>query len=122
MTRQIFVFGSNLAGMHGGGSAAHAHKEHGAEWGNGVNLQGNSYAIPTLGTKLEPLPLETIREYVYAFLAFAFSHPDWKFNVVAIGCGIAGFKPSEIGPMFNGASENCNLPSEFFPFVATEAA
>jgi hypothetical protein len=113
MSRSIFVFGSNLAGKHGGGSAAHAHDEHGAEWGAGVGLTGNSYAIPTLSTNLERLPLNIISEYVDAFIAFAFHRPDWKFNVVAIGCGIAGFTPEDIAPMFADAPDNCSLPPEF---------
>ena len=45
---EIFVFGSNLAGMHGGGAARIAVDRFGAIMGQGVGLQGQSYAIPTM--------------------------------------------------------------------------
>lgn len=111
MTR-IFVFGSN-AGVHGAGSARHALDHCGAEWGVGVGLRGSSYAIPTKDSNIRTMPLEAIEPYVADFLAFAREHPEMQFDVVAIGCGLAGFKPSQIAPMFAGAPGNCNLPSEF---------
>ena len=45
---EIFVFGSNLAGAHGGGAAYIAYRKFGAIWGQGVGLQGQSYGIPSL--------------------------------------------------------------------------
>jgi hypothetical protein len=45
---EIFVFGSNLEGMHGGGAARAAYNKFGAIWGQGVGLQGQSYGIPTM--------------------------------------------------------------------------
>lgn len=113
MTRNIFVFGSNLLGEHHGGSARAAHDNHGARWGHARGLCGNSYAIPTLGKNYEKLPLEDIDFDVRIFRSFARQHRDMKFNIVAIGCGIAGFKPDEIGPMFANAPDNCVLPKEF---------
>lgn len=113
MTRQIFVFGSNLAGLHRAGSARAAVEQHGAIIGVGVGLQGNSYAIPTKDEKIKSLPLLRIIPYVYQFLEFARMHPEMTFNIVAIGCGLAGYGPSEIGPMFKGAGVNCKLPKEF---------
>lgn len=113
MTREIFVFGSNLAGSHGGGSAAAAHAEHGAEWGAGVGPTGNAYAIPTLDRDLRHLKLHDIQGHVDDFIDYAGKNPGLKFNVVAIGCGIAGFKPEEIAPMFDDAPANCALPEEF---------
>ena len=47
---EIFVFGSNLAGMHGCGAARIARLHFGATMGKGVGLQGQSYAIPTIWT------------------------------------------------------------------------
>jgi len=85
----IFVFGSNLAGRHGKGSALYARQEHGAIYGQGVGLQGNAYAIPTKDEQLRILPLESIRPYVEEFVRFAIAHPDMTFNVTAIGCGLA---------------------------------
>lgn len=113
MTREIFVFGSNLAGRHGAGSARAALENHGATYGQGVGLSGNSYAIPTKDHNIVSMPLEAIEPYVHEFCAFARQHHDWTFNVVAIGCGLAGFTPSQIAPMFRHAPGNCILPPEF---------
>ena len=93
---EIFVFGSNLAGMHGGGAARLAYQRFGAVWGQGVGLQGQSYAIPTMQGGVE-----TIQPYVDEFIEFAKQHPQLKFLVTEIGCGIAGFSPSEIAPLLN---------------------
>ena len=92
---EIFVFGSNLAGMHGGGAARLAYQKFGAIWGQGVGLQGQSYAIPTMQGGVE-----TIRPYVDEFIEFARLHPQLEFLVTEIGCGIAGFTPTEIAPLF----------------------
>lgn len=109
----IFVFGSNLAGRHGKGAAQEAHRKHGAIYGNGHGRQGNSYAIPTKDEKLKTLPLDKIKEYVDIFLDYALVHPELLFKVTAIGCGLAGYKPEEIAPMFANYPTNCILPLEF---------
>lgn len=111
--RTIFVFGSNLAGRHGKGAALCAVQQHGAIYGQGVGLQGDSYAIPTKDRSIHPLPLYVIRHYVQMFLDFAQKHPTWVFNVTAVGCGLAGYSPSDIAPFFAGAPANCHLPEEF---------
>ncbi|WP_273388702.1 hypothetical protein [Barnesiella viscericola] len=107
---EVFVFGSNLAGMHGGGAARVAMQRFGAVWGQGVGLQGQSYAIPTMQGGVE-----TIRPYVDEFIAFARSHPELCFYVTRIGCGIAGFQDCEIAPLFAGALGVANivLPESF---------
>ena len=107
---EIFVFGSNLAGAHGGGAAWIAYERFGAIMGQGVGLQGHSYAIPTMQGGVE-----TIKPYVDEFIAFAKSHPEYKFLVTKIGCGIAGFSTEEIAPLFAKAIavENIILPVEF---------
>ena len=115
---EIFVFGSNLAGFHGAGSAAHALSHHGAKHGLGVGLCGNSYAIPTKDSKINVLPLKVIKLYVEQFLDFARDRDDLTFNIVAIGCGLAGFTPNEIAPLFSNAPKNCNLPEEFKSLAA----
>lgn len=104
---EIFVFGSNLAGRHGGGAARTAVLHFGAIMGQGVGLQGQSYAIPTMQGGIE-----TIRPYVNEFIEFAKKHPDLKFYVTKIGCGIAGFSESDISPLFETAHnvENIWLP------------
>ena len=107
---EVFVFGSNLEGMHGGGAALTAYKKFGAVWGQGVGLQGQSYGIPTMQGGVE-----TIKPYVDEFIDFARKHPDLRFLVTPIGCGIAGFKPSQIASLFKEAKNifNIYLPKEF---------
>ena len=104
---EIFVFGSNLKGMHGGGAAYIAYRKFGAIMGQGVGLQGQSYAIPTMQGGVE-----TIRPYVDEFIAFAKENKNMTFLVTRIGCGIAGFTDEEIAPLFEKAHdvENIVLP------------
>ncbi|MCR4995308.1 MAG: hypothetical protein K6A32_08070 [Bacteroidales bacterium] len=108
---EIFVFGSNLAGMHGGGAAYVALKKFGAKLGQGVGLQGQSYGIPTMQGGVE-----TIAPYVDEFILFAREHPELHFLVTRIGCGIAGFDAEDIAPLFEGAKkiENISLPMDFW--------
>lgn len=105
---EIFVFGSNLGGMHGGGAALVAYRKFGAIMGQGVGLQGQSYAIPTMQGGVE-----TIRPYVDEFIAFAKAHPELTFLVTRIGCGIAGFTDEEISPLFEKAH---NIDNIVLPF------
>ena len=108
---EIFVFGSNLDGMHGGGAARVAYNKFGAIWGQGVGLQGQSYAIPTMHGGVN-----VIKPYVDEFIDFAKSHTELKFLVTRIGCGIAGFTDEEIAPLFKEAIEieNIYLPKSFY--------
>ena len=107
---EVFVFGSNLQGHHGGGAARVARKQFGAIMGQGIGLQGQSYAIPTMQGGVD-----TIKPYVDQFIAFAKEHTDLFFYVTRIGCGIAGFKDSDIAPLFKGALNvnNICLPETF---------
>ena len=107
---EVFVFGSNLAGMHGGGAAYVAFKKFGAVMGCGVGLRGQSYAIPTMQGGVE-----TIKPYVNEFISFVREHPELFFYVTRIGCGIAGFRDKEIAPLFAEALwlENVCLPETF---------
>lgn len=106
----IFVFGSNLAGIHGAGAARHAVIHHGARYRQGIGLQGSSYAIPTKDHHINSLPLDEIQKHVDVFKAFAADHPELTFEVTRIGCGLAGYTDSDIAPMFKGAPSNCQLP------------
>lgn len=106
----IFVFGSNLAGIHGAGSAKHAVKYCGAILGQGIGPQGTSYAIPTKDADLQTLPLDMIEGYVDGFVEYAIAHPELRFEVVKIGCGLAGYNEAEIAPLFAFAPENVELP------------
>ena len=111
---EIFVFGSNLSGHHGGGAALLAMNKWGAIWGQGVGLQGQTYGIPTMQGGVE-----TIRPYVDEFIQFANKHPEMTFLVTEIGCGIAGFTPQEIAPLFAKATttENIHLPQRFWDLL-----
>lgn len=111
---EIFVFGSNLQGSHGGGAAAIAAKQFGAIWGQGVGLQGQSYGIPTMHGGVEE-----IKPYVDEFIEFAKQNPNLKFLVTRIGCGIAGFTEEEMAPLFaEGANvENVYLPDTFWEII-----
>ena len=111
---EIFVFGSNLQGLHAGGAARAARLHFGAVMGQGVGLQGQSYAIPTMQGGVE-----TIRPYVDEFITFAQAHPEWTFLVTPIGCGIAGFEPADIAPLFAAAKEveNIHLPASFWTIL-----
>lgn len=111
----IFVFGSNLAGRHGAGAAKYAVQHHGAIYGQGVGLQGNSYALPTKDKQIKTLPLERIEEYVKDFIRFACKHPEHTFNVTKIGCGLARIPVPTMKRLFLNALglPNVNLPKEF---------
>ncbi|MGO4449893.1 hypothetical protein AB4Y96_13275 [Phyllobacterium sp. TAF24] len=113
----IFVFGSNLAGRHGKGAALFARQKHGAIYGQGTGLQGSSYAIPTKDRNVKTLPLEAIRPHVERFCRFAREHPDLTFQLTPIGCGLAGYKPSQIAPMFIRLPSNVEIPPEFLPYL-----
>lgn len=110
---EIFVFGSNFQGAHMGGAARVAKEKYGAVWGIGEGLQGKSYAIPTMEG------LENLAPAVQRFTSFARQHKDLKFFVTAIGCGIAGYQPEEIAPMFLDAAylPNVYLPLSFWKII-----
>jgi len=110
---EIFVFGSNAQGMHTGGAARVAYNEFGAEWGNGEGIQGQSYAIPTMDG--EDSTIAAIKR----FIEFASDHPELKFLITPIGCGIAGYTPEDIAPMFKLAIDlmNIYLPISFWKIL-----
>lgn len=111
---EIFVFGSNLEGRHGGGAALLAYRKWGAVWGQGVGLQGQCYGIPTMHGGPEK-----IKPYVDEFIEFARNHKELNFLVTEIGCGIAGFSPEDIAPLFAEAIdvENIYLPKRFVEVI-----
>ncbi len=114
---EIFVFGSNLEGSHGGGAAAIAARKFGAIWGQGVGLQGQSYGIPTMHGGVS-----AIKPYVDEFIEFAKNNPQLNFLVTRIGCGIAGFREEEIAPLFENATslENVYLPDTFWDIIESK--
>lgn len=114
---EIFVFGSNLQGMHYGGAARVAQQKFGAIMGQGVGLQGQCYAIPTMQGGVE-----TIKPYVDEFISFAKSHTEYHFLVTRIGCGIAGFQDAEMAPLFAECVNmtNVSLPQSFIQVISSE--
>jgi hypothetical protein len=110
---EIFVFGSNSEGKHTGGAARLALKW-GAIMGEGVGLQGQTYAIPTMFSTTR-----YIKEYVEEFIGYAIKHPEYTFLVTEIGCGIAGFSPKDIAPLFKSAVQvnNIHLPKRFWEYL-----
>ncbi len=118
---KIFVFGSNLAGRHGKGSALAAAKWHGAQYGVGSGRTGNSYAIATKDYNLKSLPLGIIQSGVNAFLDYARNHPELEFNVTAIGTGLAGYSHRDIASMWINTPSNCSLPPEWAKIIEETA-
>ena len=113
LSSDIFVFGSNLAGRHGAGSALEAVRNHGAIYGQGEGRQGDSYAIPTKDRDLRVLDLWKIEVYVGHFIRYAYRHPELQFTVVDIGCGLAGYTPEQIAPMFRDKPGNVSVSKTF---------
>lgn len=111
---EIFVFGSNIEGMHGGGAARIAYQKFGAVWGQGVGIQGQSYAIPTMFNTVQE-----IKPYVDEFIEYARQHPQNRFLLTRIGCGIAGFSDSEISLLFKDAANlpNVTLPRKWVRYI-----
>ena len=109
----IFVFGSNLAGRHGKGAALYARKHYGAEYGIGEGVTGRAYAIPTKTETLAVRPIADIKESVDRFIEYAWLHPMDRFQLTAIGCGLAGYTPDQIAPLFRSAPPNVIQPPEF---------
>ncbi len=107
---EIFVFGSNIQGAHGGGAAWFAHKRFGAEWGVGEGLTGRTYALPTMEGEM------SLKHAVDHFVYCAKQHPELTFLVTAVGCGIAGYTAAEVAPLFKEAAslENVYLPQLFW--------
>lgn len=118
-TKHVFVFGSNLAGIHGAGSARAAAEKHGAKRGVGYGPTGDAFAIPTKRHWRSPaMPLEEIAPYVARFVGYAAANPSVAFDVVRIGCGLAGYTDEQIAPMFAGAPDNVKLPFGWREIIA----
>lgn len=118
---EIFVFGSNLAGRHGKGAAKDAVQYYGAQYGNGVGIQGHAYAIPTKDHYLNTLPLDAIKPYVQEFIAYAYQHPEYIFKVTRVGCGLAGYDDLEMALLFKEAPNNCELSKEWLEILNSDA-
>lgn len=113
----MFVFGSNLAGRHGAGAARFARQKFDAQYGVGSGPTGRSYAIPTKDGQLRVIRLAAIGASIGQFLDYAEQHPDQKFFVTRVGCGLAGYLDREIAPFFKAAPANCSLPDVWRQFI-----
>lgn len=112
---EVFVFGSNIRGIHGAGAAQMANKLFGAEMGVGIGVTGDCYAIPTKDSNLRTLPITVVEEYIKDFIEYAYQTPDKIFLVTEVGCGLAGFSVKEIAPLFRRVlnCKNVYLPKTF---------
>jgi len=110
---EIFVFGSNSSGHHGAGAAAQAQRDFGAVWGEGHGLHGHSYAIDTMSG------LHVLEREIGAFVDFAETRPELTFLVTEIGCGIAGYTPADVAPLFTRVPLNLRLPESFIRELRT---
>ena len=96
----IFVFGSNLAGIHGAGAAKFAHDNLGAKYRAAEGLMGYCYAIPTKDENIKSLSKDEISKYIQKFMKFAYDNPHCDFKVTQVGCGLAGFSKGFIAECF----------------------
>lgn len=121
-TDHVFVFGSNLSGIHGAGAARAAHQHYGAQWGIARGRTGQSYALPTVRERIAgPLSLEAIQREVEIFLHHAATHPEDRFFVTRVGCVLAGHSDNDIAPMFRDAPMNCSLPDTWANYLKDQA-
>lgn len=116
---ELFVFGSNLRGAHGKGAAKTAKEYYGAVYGVGIGRTGNSYAIPTKDEYIKTLPLYQIQNHVNEFIRYVISNPQYSYYITRIGCGLAGYKDSQIAPLFSFLKNrnNCNFPVEWKQYL-----
>jgi hypothetical protein len=116
---EVFIFGSNLAGVHGAGAALHAKNNFGAVQGVGEGLTGQCYALPTKNKNIEILPLTEINKAVQTLREFISNNGDKFFIITAVGCGLAGYKPKDIAPMFESfiGFDNISLPQSFIDII-----
>lgn len=113
MAKRIYVFGTNTLGFHNRGISLIAYSKYGAQWGKCFGHYGDSFAIPVVDRDIQPLPLETIENFIKGFIAYAETHPKRNFLVTRIGCGIAGYTNKDIAPLFASSPLNCIFDEEW---------
>lgn len=118
----IFVFGSNLSGIHGAGAARFAHHQLGAMWGVGEGLTGACYALPTKSWGITYMPLDMIQMHVDRFLTCARDTWPRKYKVTQVGCGLAGNDPAVMAEMFRGAPSNCLFDTAWAKYLKAEVS
>lgn len=121
MSPLIFVFGSNLSGIHGAGAARYAMKHRGAMMGVGEGITGQCYALPTKGKMITFMNLDTINTHVQKFIKHARDHSEQQFQVTQVGCGLGGWSREDIAPMFEYAPDNCYFDTVWKPLLPESA-
>ncbi|AGH07402.1 hypothetical protein SUFG_00034 [Sulfitobacter phage phiCB2047-B] len=116
----VFVFGSNLSGIHGAGAARYAATNRSAVLGVGEGPTGSCYALPTKGKNISFMPLDTIEKHVNNFLVYAMGNPHQTFQVTQVGCGLGGWTPYEIAPLFLKAPDNCYFDTKWKPILGED--
>lgn len=116
-SEMIFVFGSNEVGIHGAGAARVAVMQKGAIMGQGIGRMGQSFGIPTKDENILTLPTREVANYIAMFIRYAKANPTLVFQVTQIGCGLAGFTPAQIAPLFKSAPENCYFDHAWKPYL-----
>lgn len=118
---QAVVFGSNLAGYHGAGLAKEVFKNLEFPWkqGFGFNEDKNAFAFPTKDADIQPLPLKDIKYYTYLLEEYIVKYKNIEFLITEVGCGLAGYEPKDIAPMFKKISKlpNVSLPKRFWEII-----
>jgi len=118
---EVFVFGSNELGIHGGGAARVARNQHGAVLHQGFGPQGNSFGIPTCskptGEPNHEISLKKLDFYIRCFILWATMTPEKRFKVSQVGCGLAGWTAEEVAPLFINAPDNCSFDTDWKPFL-----
>jgi hypothetical protein len=117
MSKRVFTFASNDAGIHGSGDAKTAYTKYGARYGKSYGHYGDSFAIPTKSDVLETLPLSRIEDYVRGFLAYARGHHKLEFQVTRIGYGLGDLDEADIADLFVGASNNVLFDRKWYPYL-----
>lgn len=107
---EVFVFGSNIHGLHGGGAARFAYEHFGAEWGVGEGRTGQCYALPTMEGP------DSFRLAVRRFTEWAKQDHEHLYLVTPVGCGIAGYSAAQVAPWFADAAtlDNVSIPESFW--------
>lgn len=116
----VFVFGSNLSGIHGLGAARYASIHKRAVWGVGEGPTGNAYALPTKGLHITFMNLNEVTIRVDTFLLYASKHRDLKFQVTQVGCGLGGFSKEHIAPLFKYSPDNCYFDTKWKALMPAE--
>ncbi|MBX9865000.1 MAG: hypothetical protein K2Y42_19840 [Hyphomicrobium sp.] len=118
----IFVFASNLAGLHVSGAARIASEHYGAIDGQATGLQGRSYAIPVKDENLKSIPLSDVKPHVDRFVGFARGNPQLRFVLIPPGLTDIAERSPRHAPLFNRAPHNVIRPKTWHaqPFIAPE--